>query len=50
MNNIIYDVCKRTLLRGDAPEDMGMRLVVFFKNNLITAEQYNELFQLMEVV
>lgn len=50
MNNIIYNVCKRTVFRGNPPEDMNVRLKVFFENNLLTEEQYNELFQLMEVV
>lgn len=49
MNDIIYNVCKRTILRGNSPEDMSVRLKVFYENNLITEEQYNELIKLMEV-
>jgi hypothetical protein len=37
------------MLRGNPPEDMNVRLKVFFENNLLTEEQYNELLKLMEV-
>lgn len=49
MNNIIYNVCKRTILRESYPEDMNTRLEVFFENNLISKDEYNELINLMEV-
>ena len=49
MNNVIYNACKRTILRKDYPQNMSMRLKVFYENNLITEEQYNELIKLMEV-
>ena len=50
MNNIIYNVCKRVILRGKIPENMDARLKVFSENGLIAAEQYDELIQLMEVI
>ena len=48
MNNIIYNSCKRTILRGNYPEDMLVRLDVFLKAELINQEQYDELVALME--
>ena len=41
--SIMYKVCKRTIERGNYPEDMATRINVFYKANLITAEEYNAL-------
>ena len=45
MNNIIYNVCKRSLSRGEYPLDMELRLKAFLEANLLTEEQYNELME-----
>ena len=47
-NNIIYNSCKRTILRSNYPEDMLVRLDAFLKAELITDEQYEELKNMME--
>ena len=41
--NIMYKVCKRTIERGNYPEDMLKRINVFYEAGLITADEYNEL-------
>lgn len=41
--NIMYKVCKRTIERGNYPEDMKMRINVFYGAGLINTEEYNEL-------
>ena len=41
--SIMYKVCKRTIERGNYPEDMKMRINVFYNGDLITIEEYNEL-------
>ena len=48
MNSIIYNACKRTILRKNYPEDMLNRLQAFLRANLIDQEQYDELIELME--
>lgn len=46
-SNLIYNVCKRTIQRGNAPVDMAERLKVFYNKNKLTAAQYNELYDLL---
>lgn len=41
--SIMYKVCKRTIGRGDYPEDMAMRINVFYGAGLISTEEYDEL-------
>lgn len=45
--NIMYKVCKRTIKRGNYPEDMLKRINVFYGADLITADEYNELTSLI---
>lgn len=45
---IMYKVCKRTIERGNYPEDMKMRIHVFYAGGLITTEEYNELISLID--
>ena len=46
--NIMYKVCKRTIERGNYPEDMKMRINVFYGAGLITTEEYNELMDMIK--
>ena len=39
----MFKVCKRTIERGNYPEDMAMRINVFYGGGLITTDEYNEL-------
>ena len=41
--SIMFKVCKRTIERGNYPEDMLMRINVFYGAALINTEEYNEL-------
>lgn len=41
--SIMYKVCKRTIERGNYPEDMATRIEVFYKANLITEKEHAEL-------
>jgi len=41
--SIMFKVCKRTIERGNYPEDMAMRVNVFHGGRLITTDEYNEL-------
>lgn len=41
--SIMFKVCKRTIERGNYPEDMAMRINVFYGAGLIFTEEYNEL-------
>lgn len=41
--SIMYKVCKRTIERGNYPEDMVMRINVFYGAGLIDTDEYNEL-------
>lgn len=41
--SIMFKVCKRTIARGNYPEDMAMRINVFYGGGLITTDEYNEL-------
>ena len=45
--SIMYKVCKRTIERGNYPEDMSIRLDVFYNANLITIDEYSELINLI---
>lgn len=44
--NIIYNVCRRTIL-NDAPADMADRLELFYKKGKLTTAQYNELLEML---
>ena len=46
--NIMYKVCKRTIERGNYPEDMLKRLEAFSKADLITLQQYEELVTMLK--
>ena len=46
--SIMYKVCKRTIDRGNYPEDMMMRINVFYGAGLITTEEYNELINMIK--
>ena len=41
--SIMFKVCKRTIERGNYPEDMEMRINVFYGGGLISTEEYDEL-------
>ena len=41
--SVLFKVCKRTIERGNYPEDMAMRINVFYGGGLITTDEYNEL-------
>lgn len=41
--SIMYKVCKRTIEIGNYPEDMEMRINVFYGGGLISTEEYDEL-------
>ena len=45
--SIIFKVCKRTIERGNYPEDMLMRINVFYGANVINTEEYNILVSLL---
>lgn len=45
--SLMYHVCYRTILRGDYPEDMAMRVNVFYGGGLISTEEYNQLMELL---
>ena len=38
--SIMFKVCKRTIERGNYPEDMLMRINVFYGAGLISTEEY----------
>ena len=46
--SIMYKVCKRTIDRGNYPEDMMMRINVFYGAGLITTDEYNELINMIK--
>ena len=41
--SIMYKVCKRTIERGNYPEDMSTRIDVFYGAGLINKKEYDEL-------
>ena len=45
--SIMYKVCKRTIERGNYPEDMATRIEVFYKANLITEQEYEDLMNMI---
>ena len=45
--SIMYKVCKRTIERGNYPEDMATRIEVFYKANLITEQEYKDLMNMI---
>lgn len=50
MNQLIYNVCKRTISRGGYPADMQIRLDVFWAGGKLTTEQYDELCGMLQPV
>jgi hypothetical protein len=44
----MYKVCKRTIERGNYPEDMKMRINVFYGSGLISTDEYNCLISILE--
>ena len=48
MSDLIYRVCKRTILRGGYPADMQMRLDVFYAGGKLSTEEYDELCGMLE--
>lgn len=47
MNSLLYKVCKRTIERGNYPEDMNKRLEAFYEAELISLMEYTELKQML---
>lgn len=47
MSDLIYKVCKRTIERGNYPDDMQTRLDVFYAAGKLTTEQYDELVNML---
>ena len=47
--SIMYKVCKRTIERGNYPEDMSMRINVFYGAGLISTKEYDELMGMLPV-
>lgn len=47
--SIMYKVCKRTIERKNYPEDMVMRINVFYGAGLITTEEYDMLMAMLPV-
>lgn len=45
--NLLYKVCKRTIERGGCPEDMALRVSVFYGAGLISTEEYDGLTALL---
>lgn len=45
--SLMYHVCHRTILRGGYPEDMALRVNVFYGGGLISTEEYNRLMELL---
>lgn len=45
--SLLYKVCKRTIERGNYPSDMSNRIKTFYKANLITEDEYNELIKMV---
>ena len=48
MSDLIYRVCKRTILRGGYPADMQMRLDVFYAGGKLSTGEYDELCGMLE--
>lgn len=45
--SVLFKVCKRTIERGNYPEDMAMRINVFYGAGLISTEEYNILMNMV---
>ena len=45
--SIMFKVCKRTIERGNYPEDMMLRINAFYNANLITADEHDELINML---
>ena len=45
--SLMYKVCKRTIERGNYPEDMEMRINVFYGSGLISTDEYSELINML---
>lgn len=52
--SLMYKVCMRTISRGGYPEDMALRINVFFGATdpktgepLLTSDEYNELMRML---
>lgn len=45
--NVMFNVCKRMILRGNLPEDFAARLVAFRDAAIISEEEYNKLVEMM---
>jgi hypothetical protein len=43
----MYKVCKRTIERGNYPEDMEMRINVFYGGGLISTDEYSTLMDML---
>ena len=48
MSDLIYRVCKRTILRGGYPADMQIRLDVFYAGCKLSTKEYDELCGMLE--
>ena len=46
--SIMYKVCKRTIERGNYPENMLTRIEAFYKANLISEKEYKELIDILK--
>ena len=47
--SLLYKVCKRTIQREGCPEDMALRVNVFYGAGLISTEEYGELTALLGI-
>ena len=45
--SLMYKVCERTIRRGGYPEDMALRVNVFYGGCLISTEEYGLLMELL---
>ena len=45
--SVMFKVCKRTIERGNYPENMRNRVEAFFNANLINDEEYNILINML---
>ncbi len=45
--SLIYQVCERTIGRGGFPEDMALRVNVFYGGGLISTREYQQLMDML---
>lgn len=45
--SLMYKVCERTISRGNYPEDMELRVNVFYAGGLISTDEYNKLISMI---